>query len=431
MREKDKTTDNQKYIVGSRKTIRPSKFKSFCAESKRVEMLFPSEQEAKKIAPRRNVSEETERYYYCITCKGWHLAHLADTKPKRSRFFCYDSRKNKILFQSRKEAERFIKFNSLDIEEETGIKPDRVYYCVVCVGWHLASTKDDIRTERVTEQVEAATVAETKQEKKEENTAIKDIISLDSVELKISILEKNTDIWDEQGSLVALKRILIEYSILQYSIEGSKTRKKNLGRRIGALKSKLNWAQNKSKIRHRKEIITLASVEKRLTRLEEQYLSRSKKALKTIISQFGVLVETQGYTKEISSIAKRINVLEREINSSHIFSDEKIRKGKKGIKKEIITLSEAIEVSIAFLEAEKTNYTMDDVAFIFGHLAALSEKIAAYSRKMRYEYLEEEVAECLLFQKQRKELGKRLQMILPEKLLRQEIWQDKEECLYL
>ena len=44
-----------------------------------------------------------------------------------------------MLFESEKKADTFMKFNSSDIEEETGYSPTRSYYCVYCGGFHVTS----------------------------------------------------------------------------------------------------------------------------------------------------------------------------------------------------------------------------------------------------------------------------------------------------
>ena len=46
-----------------------------------------------------------------------------------------------MLFDTEKKAENFIKFNSEEIEKETGFKPERSYFCIACNGWHLTHKK--------------------------------------------------------------------------------------------------------------------------------------------------------------------------------------------------------------------------------------------------------------------------------------------------
>lgn len=62
-------------------------------------------------------------------------------KPTKSRVYCKDCGKSKILFESEKKADNFIKFNAAEILEETGKAPIRSYYCIACAGWHVTSKK--------------------------------------------------------------------------------------------------------------------------------------------------------------------------------------------------------------------------------------------------------------------------------------------------
>lgn len=74
-------------------------------------------------------------------------------KPTKNRVFCKDCGRLKMLFESEKKADTFIKFNSTEIEEESGFKPERSYYCVYCAGWHTTSQKDYIEIKSKTEVV--------------------------------------------------------------------------------------------------------------------------------------------------------------------------------------------------------------------------------------------------------------------------------------
>lgn len=65
-------------------------------------------------------------------------------KPTKNKVFCKDCERTKMLFDTEKKAENFIKFNKAEIEEESGFAPQRCYYCIFCGGWHLTSIKDKI-----------------------------------------------------------------------------------------------------------------------------------------------------------------------------------------------------------------------------------------------------------------------------------------------
>lgn len=60
----------------------------------------------------------------------------ASIKPKHTKY-CYDCRRNKLLFSTKEKAERHILFNSAAIKEENGYAPVRAYYCKACGGWHV------------------------------------------------------------------------------------------------------------------------------------------------------------------------------------------------------------------------------------------------------------------------------------------------------
>lgn len=62
-------------------------------------------------------------------------------KPKH-RVYCYDCGKPKLLFETEKKALNFIKFNADEIEEINGYKPERVYFCKACNGYHVTHSKE-------------------------------------------------------------------------------------------------------------------------------------------------------------------------------------------------------------------------------------------------------------------------------------------------
>lgn len=72
-------------------------------------------------------------------------------KPTKNRFVCRDCGKVKMLFETEKQAHTFIKFNSEDINDETGTKPERSYFCSYCGGWHVTSKKEVLNVKSVTE----------------------------------------------------------------------------------------------------------------------------------------------------------------------------------------------------------------------------------------------------------------------------------------
>ena len=61
-------------------------------------------------------------------------------KPNaRNLIYCPQCKRSKQRFESKKEAEMFIKYNSEECRQENGYAPIRAYYCQACCGWHLSS----------------------------------------------------------------------------------------------------------------------------------------------------------------------------------------------------------------------------------------------------------------------------------------------------
>ena len=74
-------------------------------------------------------------------------------KPTKNNFFCFDSNKTKMRFETEKKALNFIKFNSQEIEKETGKAPTRCYFCIACNSYHVTSNKIDYKIKSKTEHI--------------------------------------------------------------------------------------------------------------------------------------------------------------------------------------------------------------------------------------------------------------------------------------
>jgi hypothetical protein len=74
-------------------------------------------------------------------------------KPSKNRIYCRDSGKQKMLFETEKKANTFIRFNSEEIESESGYSPIRSYHCIVCNGWHVTSRKAPFKVKSKTENI--------------------------------------------------------------------------------------------------------------------------------------------------------------------------------------------------------------------------------------------------------------------------------------
>ncbi len=62
-------------------------------------------------------------------------------KPTKNRYYCVGCHHHKMLFKTKDEAIRFIQYNADCIENETGKRPVRAYYCYDCGGWHVTSSR--------------------------------------------------------------------------------------------------------------------------------------------------------------------------------------------------------------------------------------------------------------------------------------------------
>lgn len=67
-------------------------------------------------------------------------------KPTKSKVFCRNCNRHKMLFETEKKANLFIQFNQEEIQEVSGYSPQRSYFCLFCGGWHVTSIKEEIGT---------------------------------------------------------------------------------------------------------------------------------------------------------------------------------------------------------------------------------------------------------------------------------------------
>lgn len=74
-------------------------------------------------------------------------------KPIKNRVFCPECGRAKMLFDTKKRAMTFIRFNKDEILAETGYAPKRCYYCVACGGWHLTSQEEKENTVSLTRKI--------------------------------------------------------------------------------------------------------------------------------------------------------------------------------------------------------------------------------------------------------------------------------------
>ncbi len=74
-------------------------------------------------------------------------------KPTKNRVHCKECGRVKMLFESEKKAQLFMKFNNEEIAEESDKVPARAYYCEACGGWHLTHLSEPYKGASLTEQL--------------------------------------------------------------------------------------------------------------------------------------------------------------------------------------------------------------------------------------------------------------------------------------
>ena len=71
------------------------------------------------------------------------------SKPTKNRVMCPECFRAKMLFDTQKQADNFIKWNGEDIDTQGGEL--RSYYCKACGGWHITSKPPKAHYEHSTE----------------------------------------------------------------------------------------------------------------------------------------------------------------------------------------------------------------------------------------------------------------------------------------
>ena len=123
-------------------------------------------------------------------------------KPTKNRFFCKDCRKIKMLFDTEKKAENFIKFNSEEIEAETGFKPERSYFCIACNGWHLTHKKEILNIKSRTEIIQ-----DLYNQEREQKAVVKEVKKQQkAVRIKLEIEQQRALEQQQQKALQKEKR---------------------------------------------------------------------------------------------------------------------------------------------------------------------------------------------------------------------------------
>jgi hypothetical protein len=165
-------------------------------------------------------------------------------KPTKNRVFCYDCGRQKMVFETERKANTFIKFNSDEIEIETGHAPTRGYFCIACNGWHVTSKNEVLNIKSKTEIV----LEEFEQKRKLEEIRRKEIqikkkeelkILINEIQNKIDNIKKSLDQKDECFKLLKNTFDAIERA------KGTKERFKGSLKKIKKAESELNLLSEK------------------------------------------------------------------------------------------------------------------------------------------------------------------------------------------
>lgn len=71
-------------------------------------------------------------------------------KPTRNRIVCPDCGRQKMIFETKAKAQRFIDFNGKDIKHGDRLRP---YYCPACCGWHISHMEYNVAYEGRTDRL--------------------------------------------------------------------------------------------------------------------------------------------------------------------------------------------------------------------------------------------------------------------------------------
>lgn len=173
-------------------------------------------------------------------------------KPTKNQIYCKDCGKHKMVFETEKKADTFIKFNSKEIESESGYSPTRSYFCIYCGGYHVTS-KSEIKnfiskTEKIVDNYEQnnlkwALIKEKNIEIRK-NAQIKFLQQLVKLEEQIKVIDSYID----SNNLVDLSKHITELFAELETVKktnGYSRRKKIIELNLNDLQMKIDLKDNK------------------------------------------------------------------------------------------------------------------------------------------------------------------------------------------
>lgn len=163
-------------------------------------------------------------------------------KPSKNKVFCYDCGRNKMLFETEKKANTFLKFNAGVIEEESGKRPIRSYFCQSCCGWHITSQEDKpkhiSRTEKVINLYNKAKEEEMKSEKEEITNNIQKAQNGDFVYIGLFLTEESRNKLYDIFTIPLESKVYMEHCTLLF--KRTQMEHKNAQKVIDAYVNQLN-----------------------------------------------------------------------------------------------------------------------------------------------------------------------------------------------
>lgn len=154
-----------------------------------------------------------------------HTPHDIKRETPRNYKYCISCKKSKILFETKKKADNFIKFNSQEILEENGKAPVRSYYCEFCGGWHVTSNPSIMTAEYLDRKDRAMmkTIEEEINQKKIKTLINNNLAKVDQ-QLNKSRKLFNSNEFEKAEKMIVECEMEIEYIKFKFNLPSSHTK---------------------------------------------------------------------------------------------------------------------------------------------------------------------------------------------------------------
>lgn len=155
-------------------------------------------------------------------------------KPTKNKVYCPAADRSKMLFETERKAENFIRFNAEEIRDSKGYAPQRAYYCEACGGWHVThhkSYRSDTDNRNPGQVIQKYRIEQKRidEERKRANTVTNQVVNeLRSIQERLNVILFNLP--RSQWNLMELTKLHARFSYLS-----SVVRAKNIKRNIRSL----------------------------------------------------------------------------------------------------------------------------------------------------------------------------------------------------